>query len=168
MKILIAGLGIVLILVLANIGLFFYGKSLGAQNTRLEYEKKEQEYNAKIAKLLADLEIERANIKVEVVTKYVDRIKTVKEKEYVYVKFSENFVPDRNILSNGWVHVHDSAAEQLYADPAKAADATPSGIAANRAVRRVVQNYTMCEQNRQQLLSLQRWISENLELNNNK
>jgi hypothetical protein len=113
------------------------------------------------AKLQGDLEKEIANVKIKVITKYVDRIKVIKEKEYVYRDQAINVVPDRSILSNGWVSVHDAAAAgNPDADSTRAADGSPSGVAANQALARVTENYSACHANAEQLTALQEYVRE--------
>lgn len=98
--------------------------------------------------------------KIEIVTEYVDRIVTVKEKEYVYIDKSKN-VPSRCELSTGWMHLHDSSARGTEPDSTRVTDATASGIKDNTALGTIVSNYSICQQNAEQLKALQKWIAEN-------
>jgi hypothetical protein len=98
-------LGAVLIVVTLIGGSVWYG-----------YNKAENKYIAKIASYEAEKELLQtrldaalADVKVEVVTKYIDVVKTVKEKEYVY-RDKIVTVPSKCYLSNGWVYLHDSVA----------------------------------------------------------
>jgi hypothetical protein len=131
-------------------------------------------YTAIIAKMEADaakLEVEKAelqtkltaeiaNVKERIVTKYVDRVKVITKKEYVYREQATNNVPDRTELSNGWVSLHDDAATGRDADSTRSSDATGSGIAANQALARVTENYTACHANAEQLTALQEYVRE--------
>jgi hypothetical protein len=131
-------------------------------------------YTAIIAKMEADaakLEVEKAelqtkltaeiaNVKERIVTKYVDRVKVITKKEYVYREQATNNVPDRTELSNGWVSLHDDAATGRDADSTRSSDATGSGIAANQALARVTENYSACHANAEQLTSLQEYVRE--------
>ena len=126
-----------------------------------EMERDAAQLEADKAKLQGDLEKEIANIKIQVVTKYIDRIKVIKEKEYVYRDQAINVVPDRTDLSNGWVSVHDAAAAgNPDADSTRAADATPSGVKANQALAVVTDNYSACHENAEQLTALQEYVRE--------
>jgi hypothetical protein len=119
-----------------------------------------EELKRKQAELQTALTVEIANIKERIVTQYIDRIKVVKEKEYVYRDQATNVVPDRTELSNGWVYLHDSSARGIDADPTRSADATGSGVEANQALATVVENYGTCQANAEQIASLQNYARE--------
>lgn len=126
-----------------------------------EMEKNAAQLEAEKAKLQLDLAAEIANVKERIVTKYVDRVRVIKEKEYVYRDKATNVVPDRVELSNGWVSVHDAAAiGSEDADDARAADATPSGVKANQALAVITDNYSACRANAEQLTALQEYVRE--------
>jgi hypothetical protein len=59
------------------------------------------------------------------------------------------------------VFLHDTSATSSDADPTRSSDASPSGIKDNEALLTIFNNYSRCEQNAQQLISLQKWISDN-------
>jgi hypothetical protein len=126
--------------------------------TKMEAE--EAKLRAANAELTVKLQAEIANIKERVITKYVDRVKIVKEKEYVYRDQATTVVPDRTELSNGWVYLHDAAASGTDAESTRSADATPSGVAANQALAVVAENYATCQANAEQLTSLQEYVRE--------
>ena len=80
------------------------------------YNKAENKYLVKIATYKTEAELLQtrldaalADVKVKVVTEYVDRVQTIKEKEYVY-RDKIVTVPSKCELSNGWVFLHDLAA----------------------------------------------------------
>jgi len=110
--------------------------------------------------LASRIEASLANVREVIITKYVDRVKVIKQKEYVYVEQATNVVPDRTELSNGWVSVHDAAARGEDADSTRAADGTGSGVAANQALGVIAQNYAACHQNAEQLTALQEYVRE--------
>jgi hypothetical protein len=131
------------------------------------YHKAELKYIAKIAKMEADSDVLQAKldaslseVKVEVLTKYFDRVKVVKEKEYVYIEQAASVVPNQFQLSSGWVYLHDTVATGSDADPTRSADGTPSGIEDNQALGIITENYGICKQNAEQLESLQEWVRE--------
>lgn len=142
--------------------------------TKMEAE--DAKLRAANAELTIKLNAEIANIKERVITKYVDRIKVVKEKEYVYRDQATNVVPDRTELSNGWVYLHDAAAAGTDAESTRSADDTGSGVKANQALSVVAENYSICNANAEQLTALQQYVREvekivtdaNEVLNNNK
>lgn len=144
---------------IAGVGAYSYLK--GNSDGRAIGERKIEKLIAQYKEKIFELERTNATITNTVVTEYVDRIKTIKEKEYIYVKLADNTVPSKCELSNGWVHVHDASATNGDADTTKSADATPSGVKDNQALGVVTENYSRCEQNAQQLILLQKWIVDN-------
>jgi hypothetical protein len=112
------------------------------------------------AELQTKLTAEIANVKERIVTKYVDRVKVITRKEYIYREQATNNVPDRTELSNGWVSLHNDAATGRDADSARSSDATGSGIAANQALATITDNYAICHANAEQLTSLQQYVRE--------
>lgn len=142
------------------IGPFWYGHTKG-------YDKAETKYKTQIEQLVTDskllqskLDAEIANIKVEIVTEYIEKVEVVKEKEYVYIKQAADVVPNQCELSSGWVYLHDATARSAHADSTRSADDSPSGVEDNQALGRVVENYSICEQNREQLIALQNFVRE--------
>lgn len=148
-------LGISLILVALVAGSVAYG-----------YNKAENKYIAKIAKMEADSDVIKAkldaalaDVKTVVVTEYVDKIKVIKEKEYVY-RDKIVTVPSKCELSSGWVYLHDSVATGSDADTTRTTDDTSSGIKDTEALGVITENYGICKQNAEQLNSLQKWIRD--------
>lgn len=138
---------------------FSIGYVKGSAKAEVEIQKVATEAQEKVA----ELERQNTEISNKVVTKYVDKVKVVKEKEYVYVNTAENLVPSLVDMSNGWVYLHDISAKNGDADPTRSADATSSGVKDNQAIRTVTENYSICRQNADQLVELQNWIKDNLE-----
>lgn len=150
-------LGVAIIL----LGAFTYGYTKGTEKGQNEIAKYEQ----KVLKLELDLLKEQAKlpeIQEKIVTEFVDRVRVVKEKEYVFIDNAKNSVPSQFNVSNGWVYLHDiSAANQgTNPDPTRVADATPSEVRDNQALAVIVSNYARCTQNAEQLIALQSWIQQ--------
>lgn len=139
------------------IGVFFYGYMKGSAYAEAELAR----FAAQKAEQIAELEKKNAEISNTVVTEYVDRVNTIREKEYVYRDIAQNTVPSQHDMSNGWVYTHDLSATSGNADPTRASDASPSGIKDNTALLTVISNYGICQQNAVQLIQLQKWIIEN-------
>ena len=139
------------------IGVFFYGYMKGSAYAEAELAR----FAAKHAEQVAELEKKNQEISNKVVTEYVDRTNTIREKEYVYRDVAKNNVPSQSVMSNGWVYTHDISATSGDADPTRASDATPSGITDTTALVGIIGNYSRCMQNSQQLISLQKWINDN-------
>ena len=130
---------------------------MGYTSAADKYQAKIDAYIAQKKELEFSLEEALANIKEVVVTKYVDKVKVVKEKEYVYVD-QIKVVPSRCELSDGWVYLHDSSARGEDATTSGVADETPSGIRDTQALERIVKNYGICERNSEQLIALQEYV----------
>lgn len=139
------------------IGVFFYGYMKGSAHSEAELAK----FAAKKAEQISALEKKNAEISNKVITEYVDRTNTIREKEYVYLDQAKNNVPAQSNLSNGWVYTHDISATSGDADPTRASDASSSGIKDNTALLTVISNYAICQRNQVQLIELQKWIIEN-------
>ncbi len=139
------------------IGTFIYGYMKGSAYAEAELAR----FSARAAEQVAELERENLEISNRVQIEYVDRIQTIREKEYVYVDTAENTVVGQYDLSNGWVHTHDASATNDDADPARAADESPSGIIDNQALITIARNYSRCEANAEQLRQLQKWVRDN-------
>lgn len=138
-------------------GVFFYGYMKGSAYAEAELARFAQKH----AEQVAELEKKNAEISNNVQVEYVDRVNTIREKEYVYKNIAQTSVPSQHDMSNGWVYTHDISASAGDADPTRASDATPSGITDTTALVGIITNYSRCMQNSQQLTSLQRWINDN-------
>jgi len=95
------------------LGVFLYGYMKGSAYAEAELQR----FAAKASTQVAELEKKNAEISNNVVTEYVDRTNTIREKEYVYIDTAKNIVPSQSVMSNGWVFTHDSSATASDADP---------------------------------------------------
>ena len=135
-------------------GVFFYGYMKGSAYADAELAR----YGQKQAELIAKLEKKNTEITTQVVTEYVDRVNTIREKEYVYRDVIKDSVPTQHDMSNGWVYTHDISASASNADPTRASDAASSGIKDNTALLTIISNYAQCQANAEQLKQLQQWV----------
>ena len=140
-------------------GIFVFGYMKGSAYAEAELAR----FAAKASEQVAELERKNSAISTEVVTEYVDRTNTIREKEYVYLDAAKNSVPSQSVMSNGWVFTHDISASASDADAARSSDASPSGIKDTDALIGIIRNYAICQSNSVQLTELQRWINENKE-----
>lgn len=147
---LLAGVALIL-------GVFVFGYMKGSAYADAELAR----FSAKKSEQIAELEKKNSEISTKVVTEYVDRTNTIREKEYVYRDVIKNNVPNQFIMSNGWVHTHDASASSSDADATRASDASPSGIEDTTALLAIIRNYAICQSNAVQLTELQRWVNEN-------
>ena len=139
------------------IGAFVFGYMKGSAYAEAELAK----FSAKKAEQIAELERKNSAISNQVVTEYVDRVNTIREKEYVYRDIAQNSVPSQSVMSNGWVYTHDISATSGDADATRSSDASPSGVTDTQALLGIIRNYAICQSNSVQLIELQRWINEN-------
>lgn len=133
-----------------------YGYMKGSAHAEVELAN----YRAAAEKQISDLKTQNAKISDNVVTEYVDRTNTIREKEIIYRDAAGGMKPQHD-MSNGWVHLHDAAARLVNPDMQLASDASPSGVMDNSALAVVMNNYAICKQNSEQLTSLQKWIRDN-------
>lgn len=118
-------------------------------------------YQAKAEKQISELKTENTRISDNVTTEYVDRVNTIHDKEVIYRDRLVELGEGKNNLSNGWVELHDAAAKLADPDAVLASDLSPSGIMDNAALAVVLTNYRVAHENKQQLISLQKWITDN-------
>lgn len=147
-----------MILMLVVGGAFGYGFRKGNERAEVEINK----YANQVESLKIELEKEQNNIKEKIVTQFVDKVKVVKEKEYVLQQQAADNVPAQHDMSNGWVYIHNNStgATDGVSDPTRAADGSPSGIKDNEALLTIISNYSACLQNAQQLIGLQNWVTQ--------
>lgn len=137
------------------VALFGAGWLKGAASVQSDWD----DANAKQAKKTAETVVKQAEATVEVVTKYVDRVKVVREKGETITKEVSVYVPvDSCPLSGGFRLLHDAAATNTLPETARIPDAPPVG--AQDLATTVSGNYLACHEIREQLISLQAWVSE--------
>ena len=138
-------------------GIFVFGYMKGSAYAEAELAR----FSAQKSEQIAELERKNSAISTEVVTEYVDRTNTIREKEYVYIDAAKDTVPNQSVMSNGWVFTHDISASASDADATRSSDASPSAVKDTDALIGIIRNYAICQSNSVQLVELQRWISEN-------
>ena len=143
----------------ALVGVFVFGYMKGSAYAEAELAR----FSAQKSEQVAELERKNSAISTQVVTEYVDRTNTIREKEYVYLDAAKNSVPSQHDMSNGWVYTHDISAISGDADSTRASDASPAGITDTTALVGIITNYSRCQQNAEQLRQLQQWIIQNKE-----
>lgn len=146
------------VLLFASLIGFVYYK--GYSSATKKYEAATAAYIIEKQNLEAKVKEAQGKVKEVIVTKYVDKIKVIKEKEYVYKNQAISVVPSQYELSNGWVSLHDASARGEPADATRIADETTSGIKDNQALAVITENYSICAANAEQLKLLQEFINE--------
>jgi hypothetical protein len=150
-------------LVLLAAALIGFSWLKGANHVRDEWDAA----NTKQAMQMSGFKQRQAEATVQVVTKYVDRVKVVRETGETIIKELPIYVtPEADVacvLSRGFVRLHDAAVAGRIPFTAGAADVTPAGIALSTAADTVVDNYERCHENAEQLIALQSWIRSIIE-----
>lgn len=138
-------------------GAFAGGYKKGMEQGEVEIQRAANEAE----ELAIALKKEQAMVREVVKVEYVDRVTKIKEKETKIIEAAAETVPGQYDLSNGWVHAHNAAASPtIDLDMNMAADNTSSFVRDNVALQTVVENYSICLQNAQQLSSLQKYLIE--------
>ncbi len=101
----------------------------------------------------------QAEATVQVLTKYVDRVRTVHVAGETIIKEVPVYVPaDSPALPGGFRLLHDAAATGQLPNAAGIANAAPAP--AQDAAETVAANYLTCRENAEQLTALQEWVRE--------
>lgn len=153
----------------------FFSYKMASNIKQIEIEKITKEYEtykannekekAEIVARNKELESKSSEVTVEVVTKYVDRIKTVKEKGEEIVREVPIYITKESdakcSIPLGFVRAHDSAARgEKVSEAAGASNERATDLKLSEATETITGNYGTCNQIAQQLRSLQEWIRE--------
>ena len=128
----------------------------------------EAAWQLKVAKTnaeIAELKAKSEKVSTKVVTKYIDRIQVVKEKGNEIVKYVNKESDTKCELPNSFVVLHDAAAKNELPDSTRASNAGASEVKLSGATTTIIQNYGTCWEIREQLKSLQEWVTEQKKLN---
>ena len=128
----------------------------------------EASWQLKVAKTnaeIAELKVKSEKVSTKVVTKYIDRIQVVKEKGNEIVKYVNKESDAKCELPNSFVVLHDAAAKNELPDSTRASNAGASEVKLSGATTTIIQNYGTCWEIREQLKSLQEWVTEQKKLN---
>jgi len=143
-------------LLLIAYGGFCYVK--GASGVHKEWEA--DRLNQKL--LVIKKQVQQAEVTTKVITQYVDRVQTVKEKGAEIIKevpvYVTQYDNSRCIINNGFIRLHDAAVNSLYPGAATDIDETASTITLSRVIEVVTENYGICHETEEQLIGLQTWV----------
>ncbi len=149
----------VLALMALGAALFGVGWVKGAEHVQSRWDAQLQQQEM----LVAEARAQQAEATVKVVTRYVDRVRVVREKGQTIVKEVPIYVPVEAdaacSVNRGFVRVHDAAAQGTLPAAAGDADAAASGVALSAVAGTLAANYQTCHENAEQLRALQKWIS---------
>jgi len=124
---------------------------------------------AKLQQQIADLSIKSDKVTTKIETQYVDKIKYITQiKEKVVTEYVPQFItPQAEIactIPNGFIRLHNFGAEGIIPTPPIETDGAPSAIKLTDVTGVVTTNYYTCNEIRQQLISLQNWITQQQEI----
>ena len=139
-------------------GTYWYAYHRAATITSAAYELKLAKFAADNQKIAKDLADEKTLVRENTIIRYLYKIQEVEKQKIVYVNAAINDVPAQNQLSNGWIYLHDQAAQGLPADDNLAKDPTPSGVMDNQALAVVTDNYGTCREKDEQITALRDYI----------
>lgn len=147
-----------LALALLAVALLGFGWVKGASHVQGEWDAAIVKQGLQVA----TVKVKQAEATVQVVTKYVDRVKVVRVTGDTIIKEVPVYVTAEAdaacVLSRGFVRLHDAAAAGRIPEPAGGADASPAGIALSSVAGTVADNYERCHENAEQLTALQDWV----------
>lgn len=97
----------------------------------------------------------------QVVTKYVDRVRVIREATEPIIKQVTVYVPDTVCdIPAGFVSLHNATAKSDVRVPqaASSPDDASTGTDLTAVATVVAENYTRCHENTEKLRALQRWV----------
>lgn len=140
----------------------------GGLTEKAKWQQKVDKQNVKIAELSANAN----KVTIHVLTRYIDRVKVVKEKGDVIIKEVTKYVPksadDACTINTGFVLLHNAAAKNEFPPAPGDINAAASGVTLSSVGEIVAVNYNIYHQTATQLLSLQDWVREQEKLYNGK
>ena len=148
---------------------------IGYKHAENDWEMRFKDLEVKAAKLEAEnarLEAKGEQITIQYVTKYVDRIKIVKEKgDEIIVKvpvYINEKSDDGCVVNHGFRVLHDSAATNTPEVPNTTGPSyeDPTNLKLSTIGTTVGQNYKTHHEVREQLIQLQDWIKDQVVLFN--
>lgn len=141
-----------------GVALVGFGWIKGASHVQAQWDAAIQQQTLQAAAVRE----RQAQATVEVVTRYVDRVRVVREKGDTIIKEVPIYVPIQAdaacTINRGFVRLHDAAAAGELPEPARDADAVAAGIALSAVAGTVVANYQTCHETAEQLRALQAWV----------
>ena len=144
--------------------LFYSGKKVELDRQEVNRLRLEAE--------IAELQIQSKNRTEKIITEYVDRIKVIEKERIVYATKTNEILNDKIIndypVPNGFIRLHNSAAEGTIPEGPRNSDEEPSTFKINQVAETVIDNYIGCRENTEQLQALQSWVKEQELLFNGK
>ena len=125
----------------------------------------QEKWEAKVAAVkleMAQKATISAEISTKVLTKYITRVETIKQKGDEIVKEVPIYITKvddtKCVIPNGFVLLHNSASQNEIPDTTRGFDAGASEIKLSGVATTVIENYTAYYKVSEQLKSLQEWV----------
>ena len=132
-------------------------------------QKKWDLENIKTALVIAELKTKSAEKTVEVVTRYVDRVKTVVERGDVTIKYVDKYITaednEKCVIPESFVQLHDASSQNIVPDPNTIITGVASDVTLSDVSKTVFSNYKTHHKCVEQVLGLQDWIKTQQKLN---
>lgn len=142
------------VLVISLIASHLIAWQRGANHVRAQWETERSQAVAQAA----EVKVAQAQVTASVVTQYIDRVRVVRQKGDTIIKEVPTYVPTTACpLPGGFRLLHDAAARGDDPGPAGGLDAP--AVPAQDLARTVIDNYTGCRDNAEQLSALQAWVA---------
>lgn len=107
-------------------------------------------------------QIDQAQHAAQTVTKYIDRVRVVRERSATLIQQVPTYVNDKDnaacALPDGLIRLHNIAAGQMPIAHTEPTDAAASSIALSTFASTVASNYNRCHENAEQLIALQKLV----------
>jgi hypothetical protein len=139
--------------------LLSFGWVKGAAHVQGQWDAEKQTVLVKTVTVQA----KQAEASVQVITKYVDRVKVIHEKAQIITKEIPVYVTPKAdagcTVPVGFAILHDAAASgSPLPGPSGGPHDSPSGIALSAVASTVTDNYALCRSTAEQLTGLQNWV----------
>lgn len=107
--------------------------------------------------------VDQAQHAVQTVTKYIDRVRVVREHANTLIQKVPTYVSEKDniacTLPVGVIRLHNLAASQMPITDTEPINAAPSGVELTTFATTITNNYSRCHENAEQLIALQKLVA---------
>ena len=131
----------------------------GFYYSQKEYLRQIEEYQNKVR----DAEEKSKETNTLIKTKYIEKVKVVKETADENIKYIDRIVTQYDnscTLSNAAILLHDSSSQNVMAGSAGGTDEGTSDVKISQLLKVITDNYATYYQTREQLIGFQEWYKE--------
>lgn len=148
---------LIVLLILSVVGsvFLFQQQCLTQANQRLEQAQSHIE--------ILQSKVDQAQHAVQTVTKYIDRVRVVRERASALIQKVPTYVSEKDniacTLPVGVIRLHNLAASQMPVTDTEPVNEAASGIALTTFASAIANNYSRCHENAEQLVALQKLVA---------